>query len=105
MHRQAILMSSEQQEPAMNSFYEHHKDSIRFAAALREGRQAARDARHRSRERFFVGLGAFDHLAVTVGDPLLNKQIMELTDEEACSAFEVRFWGRFNAVRAAFPHI
>jgi NAD(P)-dependent dehydrogenase (short-subunit alcohol dehydrogenase family) len=56
-------------------------------------------------ERFFAGLGAFDHLAVTVGDPLLNKQIMELTDEEARSAFEVRFWGQFNAVRAAYPHI
>jgi NAD(P)-dependent dehydrogenase (short-subunit alcohol dehydrogenase family) len=56
-------------------------------------------------ERFFAGLGAFDHLAVTVGDPLLNKQIMELTDEEARSALEVRFWGQFNAVRAAFPHI
>ena len=56
-------------------------------------------------ERFFAGLGAFDHLAVTVGDPLLNKQITELTDEEARSAFEVRFWGQFNAVRAAFPHI
>ncbi len=56
-------------------------------------------------ERFFGGLGAFDHLPVTVGDPLLNKQIMELTDEEARSAFEVRFWGQFNAVRAAYPHI
>src|SRR6267378_8013991 len=44
-------------------------------------------------ERFFAGLGAFGHLAVTVGDPLLNKRIMELTDEEARSAFEVRFWG------------
>jgi NADP-dependent 3-hydroxy acid dehydrogenase YdfG len=42
-------------------------------------------------ERFFAGLGPFDHLAVTVGDPLLSKQIMELTDEEARSAFEVRF--------------
>src|SRR6266705_2615472 len=30
MHRQAILMSSEQKEPVMNSFYDHHKDSIRF---------------------------------------------------------------------------
>src|SRR5437867_1523414 len=29
MPRQAILMSSEQ-EPVMNSFYDHHKDSIRF---------------------------------------------------------------------------
>jgi NAD(P)-dependent dehydrogenase (short-subunit alcohol dehydrogenase family) len=56
-------------------------------------------------ERFFAGLGPFDHLAVTVGDPLLNKQIMELTDDEARSAFEVRFWGQFNAVRAAYPHI
>jgi NAD(P)-dependent dehydrogenase (short-subunit alcohol dehydrogenase family) len=25
-------------------------------------------------ERFLVALGSFDHLAVTVGDPLLNKQ-------------------------------
>lgn len=56
-------------------------------------------------ERFFAGLGAFDHLTITVGDPLLSKQIMELTDEEARSAFEVRFWGQFNAVRAAYPHI
>src|SRR5277367_2072739 len=55
--------------------------------------------------RFFAGLGPFDHLAVTVGDPLLNKQIMELTDDEARLAFEVRFWGQFNAVRAAHPHI
>ena len=56
-------------------------------------------------ERFFAGLGPFDHLALTVGDPLLNKPIMELTDDEARSAFEVRFWGQFNAVRAAYPHI
>lgn len=56
-------------------------------------------------ERFFADLGSFDHLAITVGDPLLNKPIMELTDDEARSAFEVRFWGQFNAVRAAYPHI
>jgi NAD(P)-dependent dehydrogenase (short-subunit alcohol dehydrogenase family) len=55
-------------------------------------------------ERFFAGLGPFDHLSVTVGDPLLSKQIMELTEEEARSAFEVRFWGQFNTVRAAYPH-
>jgi NAD(P)-dependent dehydrogenase (short-subunit alcohol dehydrogenase family) len=42
---------------------------------------------------------------VTVGDPPLNKPIMELSDDEARSAFEVRFWGQFNAVRAAYPHI
>jgi hypothetical protein len=56
-------------------------------------------------ERSFASLGPLDHLAVTVGDPLLNKPIMELTDEEARSAFEVQFWGQFNAVRAAYPHI
>jgi hypothetical protein len=55
-------------------------------------------------ERFFAGLGPFDHLAMTVDDPLLNKQILELTDEEARSAFEVRPWGQFNAVRAAYPY-
>ena len=31
-------------------------------------------------ERFFAGLGPFDHLAVMVGDPLPNKQIMEFAD-------------------------
>ena len=56
-------------------------------------------------ERFFAGLSEFDHLAVTVGDTLLSKPLMELTDKEARSAFEVRFWGQFNAVRAAYPHI
>jgi NAD(P)-dependent dehydrogenase (short-subunit alcohol dehydrogenase family) len=56
-------------------------------------------------ERFFAGLGPFDHLVVTDRDPLLSKQIMELTKEEARLAFEVPFWGQFNAVRAAYPGI
>jgi len=56
-------------------------------------------------ERFFAGLGGFDHLAVTVGDPLVSKPLMEMTEAEARAAFEVRFWGQFNAVRAAYPHI
>ncbi len=56
-------------------------------------------------ERVFRRPRPFDHLAVTVGDSLLNKPIMDLTDDEARSAFEVRFWGQFNAVRAAYPHI
>jgi hypothetical protein len=29
MRGQAILLFSERQEPVMNSFYDHHKDSIR----------------------------------------------------------------------------
>jgi hypothetical protein len=38
-------------------------------------------------ERFFSELGAFDHLAVTVGDTLLNKQIIWLTDEGSFEPF------------------
>ena len=56
-------------------------------------------------EAYFANLGAFDHLAVTVGDAMVGKPILELTDAEARAAFEVRFWGQFNAVRAAYPHI
>ena len=56
-------------------------------------------------ETYFAGIGAFDHLAVTVGDAMVGKPILELTDAEARAAFEVRFWGQFNAVRAAYPHI
>jgi hypothetical protein len=36
----------------------------------------------------------FDHLAATIGDPLLNKPMIELTDDEARSAFEVDPGGR-----------
>jgi NAD(P)-dependent dehydrogenase (short-subunit alcohol dehydrogenase family) len=56
-------------------------------------------------DRYFAKLGGFDHLAVTVGDTMVGKPVLELTDEEARGAFEVRFWGQFNAVRAAYPHI
>lgn len=56
-------------------------------------------------ERFFAGLGGLDHLAVTVGDALKSKPLLEMTEAEARGAFEVRFWGQFNAVRAAYPHI
>jgi NAD(P)-dependent dehydrogenase (short-subunit alcohol dehydrogenase family) len=56
-------------------------------------------------EAFFANVGAFDHLAITVGDTMIGKPILEITDAEARTAFEVRFWGQFNAVRAAYPHI
>ena len=56
-------------------------------------------------EAYFANLGALDHLAVTVGDAMVGKPILELTDAEARAAFEVRFWGQFNAVRAAHPYI
>ena len=56
-------------------------------------------------EQCFNRLAVFDHLAVTVGDTPIGKPVMELTDDEARHAFEVRFWGQFNAVRAAYRHI
>lgn len=56
-------------------------------------------------ETYFASLGAFDHLAVTVGDAVIGKPMLELTEAEARAAFEVRFWGQFNSVRAAYPHI
>jgi NAD(P)-dependent dehydrogenase (short-subunit alcohol dehydrogenase family) len=46
-----------------------------------------------------------DNLDATVGEPLRNKPISELTDAEARSLFEVRYWGQFNAVRAGYPHV
>jgi NAD(P)-dependent dehydrogenase (short-subunit alcohol dehydrogenase family) len=54
---------------------------------------------------YFANVGPFNHLAVTVGDIVERKPILELTDAEARAAFEVRFWGQFNAVRAAYPDI
>jgi NAD(P)-dependent dehydrogenase (short-subunit alcohol dehydrogenase family) len=56
-------------------------------------------------DTYFANVGPFDHLAVTVGDVVERKPILELTDAEARAAFEVRFWGQFNAVRGAYPHI
>jgi NAD(P)-dependent dehydrogenase (short-subunit alcohol dehydrogenase family) len=56
-------------------------------------------------DAYFANVGSFNHLAVTVGDMVERKPILELTDAEARAAFEVRFWGQFNAVRAAYPHI
>lgn len=55
--------------------------------------------------QFFDRQGAFDHLAVTAGDALIGKPVMELTDAEARVAFEVRFWGQLNAVSAAYRQI
>jgi NAD(P)-dependent dehydrogenase (short-subunit alcohol dehydrogenase family) len=56
-------------------------------------------------EAFFFKLGTFDHLALTVGDAMIGKPILEVTEAEARAAFEVRFWGQFHAVRAAYPYI
>jgi NAD(P)-dependent dehydrogenase (short-subunit alcohol dehydrogenase family) len=56
-------------------------------------------------DKFFARLGGFDHLAVTAGDALLSKKLLEMSEEEARGAFEVRFWGQFHAVRAAYPQI
>lgn len=50
-------------------------------------------------ERFFDKIGAIDHLAVTVGDPIQLAGMRALGMEDARRAFEVRFWGQYAAAK------
>ncbi len=54
---------------------------------------------------FFAEAGPFDHLAVSVGDPLKPVPFLEQTTEQARKNFEIRFWGQRAAVRQAVPHL
>ena len=48
---------------------------------------------------FFDRIGPFDHLAVTVGDPIKLAGLRALEIEDARRAFEVRFWGQYMAAK------
>lgn len=50
-------------------------------------------------EAFFDKVGRFDHLAVTVGDPLRLAGLRGTSMEDARRAFEVRFWGQYAAAK------
>jgi NAD(P)-dependent dehydrogenase (short-subunit alcohol dehydrogenase family) len=54
---------------------------------------------------FFAGLGAFDHLVYTAGEPLLSEPIETFSLERAQNFFGVRFWGAFLAVKHGAPLI
>jgi NAD(P)-dependent dehydrogenase (short-subunit alcohol dehydrogenase family) len=53
-------------------------------------------------ERFFAGLGGFDHMVVTAGDSLSPSSN---SYAQARQIFEVRFWGAYLSAKKAFPHI
>ncbi|MCU1319110.1 MAG: short-chain dehydrogenase/reductase [Edaphobacter sp.] len=53
-------------------------------------------------QQFFAGLNGLDHLIYCAGDAL---PASVSTTAEARSFFEVRFWGTYMAVKAAFPYI
>lgn len=50
-------------------------------------------------EAFFAGLDPFDHLVVTVGDPLQLAGLRGTDVAAARRAFEVRFWGQYMAAK------
>ncbi len=54
---------------------------------------------------FFDGIGAFDHLVYTAGDPLMIGPFAETRIEDARRAFDVRFWGALTAAKHGSPHI
>ncbi|MES2937906.1 MAG: SDR family oxidoreductase [Pseudomonadota bacterium] len=54
---------------------------------------------------FFGDVGAFDHLAISAGDPLKKTPFLKQTAEGARKDFEIRFWGAHCAVRHAAPNI
>ena len=61
---------------------------------------SAVDARNpEALERFFDGVGPFDHLVFTAGDALDPMTIDRTTIEAAKSFFELRFWGAFLSAK------
>jgi NAD(P)-dependent dehydrogenase (short-subunit alcohol dehydrogenase family) len=54
----------------------------------------------------FAGLGAFDHLVHTAGEPLpFGPRVADTDLAVARGFFELRYWGAVAAVQAAWPHI
>ncbi|MGW7692432.1 SDR family oxidoreductase [Streptomyces asiaticus] len=50
---------------------------------------------------FFAGLGAFDHLVYTAGEPLSVGALSDVDIDQARRFFEIRFWGALTAVKYA----
>lgn len=57
-----------------------------------------------SLESFFSEIECVDYLFNTTGD-YITGPMMEISSSEAKSAFEAKFWGQYNAVRAAVPRM
>ncbi|HEV2479658.1 MAG TPA: SDR family oxidoreductase [Puia sp.] len=56
-------------------------------------------AREENIRQFFDGIGPFDHLVYTAGEPLSLTPIDTLDVEQAKTFFTVRFWGAMAAVK------
>ncbi|MFB4278349.1 MULTISPECIES: SDR family oxidoreductase [unclassified Nonomuraea] len=54
---------------------------------------------------FFDGVGEFDHLVFTAGEPLTLMPMDTLDLEAARNFFALRYFGALRAVRAAMPHL
>ncbi|MFI6265367.1 SDR family oxidoreductase [Micromonospora sp. NPDC051006] len=55
--------------------------------------------------RLFEGLGPFDHLIYTAGEPLALMSVDALDLTAARAAFELRYFGSLSAVNAAVPYL
>jgi NAD(P)-dependent dehydrogenase (short-subunit alcohol dehydrogenase family) len=55
---------------------------------------------------FFDNLGSFDHLVITAtGGPLRFGSVVATPAAEIRPTFDNRFWGTYNVVRSAAPHL
>ncbi|MFF0257025.1 SDR family oxidoreductase [Micromonospora zamorensis] len=55
--------------------------------------------------RLFQGLGPFDHLVYTAGEPLALMSVDALNLAAARTAFDLRYFGSLSAVNAALPYL
>jgi NAD(P)-dependent dehydrogenase (short-subunit alcohol dehydrogenase family) len=54
---------------------------------------------------FFDGLGAFDHLIHSAGEPLMSGGLADTDIEDVRRFFEIRYFGALAAVKYGAPHI
>jgi NAD(P)-dependent dehydrogenase (short-subunit alcohol dehydrogenase family) len=56
-------------------------------------------------EKFFSATGSFDHLVYTAGESLNLNPIAGTEITKAKSAFTIRYWGAYTAIKYGVPHI
>jgi NAD(P)-dependent dehydrogenase (short-subunit alcohol dehydrogenase family) len=56
-------------------------------------------------QRFFAGVGAFDHLVVTAGPVIASSRLADLATEQAIAAFDVKVFGQLRAVKHATRYL
>lgn len=56
-------------------------------------------------DRFFEGIGAFDHLVVTAGPVIGSAKLADLQIADAIAAFNTKFFGQLRAAQQALRHL